>query len=240
MKKLLLFLPLGVFAATGIYWISYNPQIESTHTVPKTVTIPDNTQALFSYSEHQFNDIIRHGDTQSITQLNQSLNLLASKLEGYKKQGYDIHELEENFSQFLQDIDNVSSKFSLKLQQLHLYNQTEHAQEEKFLTSIEQIGLYELKKSYNNLDNLRKDFIKEPTKEKKTAYNLEYKNLQNSITELYLDTKIELPLLNYIVNHKNYFDTIVTVYDSVGYEQINRIRSNGYEIKAQLQVLPVS
>ena len=60
------------------------------------------------------------------------------------------------------------------------------------------------------------------------------------ITELYLDASIEKPLLGYIENHAHYFETVVSVYTTVGLESINRIHKNSYAIKAQLELLPKS
>ncbi len=242
MKKLLLLLPLGLFAASGIYWLSsgLNPKNERTHTILSSETLPQSNQELFTYSEHQFNAILRHGNKQSIVQLNQSLNLLSKNIHNYKSQGYDIQELEDKLSTYQNDTAFITSKLITKLQQLHQYSQSEQDEEAKFLTTLEQIGLYDLKKSYNNLDTLRKNFIKEPTKENKIAYDIEYKHLNSAINDLYLDRKMEEPLYNYITNHKNYFETLTAIYDDVGYKRISYLHENSYAIKAQLQLLPTS
>jgi len=240
MKKLLLLLPVALFAATGMYWITANPTNQSTKTIPSATALPDGSQALFSFTERNLREMIRHGDEKSSSNINQSLNALLHELHSQKKEGLNVDKVEQILSVYKQDSTIVCTKFTPKLKELDQYSHFEEEKEKGYLTSIEQIGLYELKTAYADVDKIRQNYIKEPSEDKKIAYISAHKHLQEIIGELYLDSTIEEPLLSYLANHKHYLNTISTVYNDIGLERINRLRSNGYAIKAELQLLPAS
>ena len=106
------------------------------------------------------------------------------------------------------------------------------------MASVEQIGLYELKTNYSDLDKLRLSYIKEPSLESKNAYESKLKELKLIINELYLDSAIEAPLFAYLDNHQFYLDTISRAYADLGYERIYHLRKNSYAIRTELQLLP--
>lgn len=240
MKKLLLLLPIALFAATGMYWITANPANQSTKTVPSATALPDGSQALFSFTERNLREMIRHGDEKSNNNINESLNALSLELHNQKNKGLNVDRLEQILSLYKQDTSLVCTKFAPKLKELYQYSRFEEEKEKGYLTSIEQIGLYELKTAYADVDKIRQNYIKEPSEDKKIAYISAHKHLQEIIGELYLDSTIEEPLLSYLANHKHYLNTVSAAYNDIGLERINRLRSNGYAIKAELQLLPAS
>ena len=184
--------------------------------------------------------MIRHGDEKSSSNINQSINALSLELQNQKNKGLNVDKVEQMLLSYKQDLTLVCNKVSPRLQKLHQYSRFEEEKEKSYLASIEQIGLYELKTTYTNLDRIRQNYIKEPSEEGEIAYISENKHLQEIIGELYLDSSIEKPLLQYLTNHKNYLNTVSASYNESGIEQINRLRNNGYAIRAELQLLPES
>lgn len=241
MKKFLLFIPLALFAVTGMFWITAEPTNQSAEAKAITKTIlPDGSQALFAFSERNLREMVRHGNETSTTSINQSLNALSLELNNQKKEGLNVAKVEQMVSLYKQDASLVCTKFTPKLKELSQYSHFEEEKEKGYLTAIEQIGLYEIKVAYADLDKIRQNYIKAPTEEGKTAYMSAHKHLQEIISELYLDSNIEEPLLSYLANHKHYLNTVSITYNEIGLERISRLRSNGYAIKAELQLLPAS
>ena len=238
MKKFLLLIPVGLLAATGIFWVTTEKNIASIQNAPSTATLPHGSQELFTDSERSLRQIVRHGDEQSIRKLNTSLDAIKTELVERQKQGFAVKDIEALLSQYKHDTTLLSDKFTPYLKQLRQYDQYEETHEKSFLTSIEQIGLYELKTSYEELGKLRTDYIKEPSDKTKSAYETQLNKVNQIITELYLDSTIDKPLFDYLTNHKHYFETIDTAYNEIGFERIHQLRSNGYAIKTELQLLP--
>lgn len=239
MNKFLLLIPMGLLTATGIFWlITESNTLKNTQ--HSTVQAPLGERELFAQSEHCLRQIVWHGDDKSIALLHTSLSTMKTKLVTYKKQGFRISKLENILSVYKQDTALLSEKFAPLLNQLYRYDQFEQSHEDPFLISLDQIGLYDLKTAYHELDNMRKHYLKEPSDEAKLAYETEHARIRGIITELYLDSAIEKPLFAYLDNHKNYFDMITAAYNNIGYERINRLRTNAYVIKSELQLLPSS
>lgn len=237
MKKFLLLIPMGLLAATGIFWVTTEKGIPK-NAQTSTVQIPMGERELFAQSEHSLRQIVWHGDEKSLLLLRTSLDTMKTKLAAYKKQGFGTTKLENILSLYQEDSTLLSEKFTPLLSCLHQCDQFEQSHEEPFIISIDQIGLYELKSAYHNLDLMRKNYVKEPTDTAKIAYETEHARIRGIISELYLDAAIEKPLFTYLDNHKNYFDTITATYNDIGYERINRLHTNAYAIKSELQLLP--
>ncbi|MCK9373897.1 MAG: hypothetical protein M0P91_11930 [Sulfuricurvum sp.] len=240
MKKFLLLIPVGLLAATGVFWAS----LTHTHTINQRALTPAKIQKempeLFSDSEHYLRQIIRHGDAQSLSPLYTSLDTIKEKITQHEEKGVSVAKVEKMFSLYLQDSRLLTQKITPHLETLRQLDYYEDKNEENFITALDQIGLYELKSAYANLDQIRQDYLKTPSLEIKSKYEAENQRIQGIIRELYLDNAIEKPLYTYLNNHYQYLQTIASAYDHVGYERINRLRTNGYAIKAQLQLLPSS
>ncbi|HZF70086.1 hypothetical protein [Sulfuricurvum sp.] len=238
MKKFLLLIPVGLLAATGVFWFTAEKNIASIQNAPSNANLPHGSQELFTESERSLRQIVRHGDEQSIQKLNASLEAINTELLQRQKQGFAVKDIEAHLSQYKHDSMLLSDKFTPYLKQLHQYDLYEETHEKSFMTAIEQIGLYELKTSYEELGKLRTDYIKEPSDTTKLAYETQLNKVTQIITELYLDSTIDKPLFDYLTNHKHYFETIDTAYNEIGFERIHQLRTNGYAIKTGLQLLP--
>ncbi|MDD4854892.1 MAG: hypothetical protein PHQ22_06540 [Sulfuricurvum sp.] len=235
MKKLLLLIPVGLLAVTGIFWMNFEYSKEG---VPSAVPLPQYPQELFSLSEHSLRQVIRFGDEKSLTEFNVLLDKLDSSLTKYKQLGLGVGEIREMIVQYKQDSANVTQAASPYFKKLDIYSDFEHDNEKRFILLLSQIGLYELVTTNANLDKARLEYIKEPSGQAEQNYLKVLSNMKQIITELYLDSTIEQPLFAYIDNHNHYFQTIVSIYGETGTERIYRLRDNGYAIKAQLQLLP--
>ncbi len=239
MKKLLFLFPIALAAAAGTWWVS------TAHTVPpvqnpsETEILPRGGQALFTLSERSLRQIVRHGEDDSISTLNTSLAAISDELAKRKKDGFTVDTIEKLLAQYRQDSTVLTQNFSPKMRELRLYDSVEQKNEKQFLTAIEQIGLYELKTACSELEKLRTEYIKKPSKESANAYRTQSGKMKNIITELYLDSDIEAPMQAYLENHKLYFETIAGAYEQIGLERIHRLRTNGYAIKTELQLLPI-
>jgi hypothetical protein len=239
MKKFLLLIPVGLLAATGVFWVTTEKQFPSSQNTPAMESLPHGSQELFTDSEHSLRQIVRHGDENAIKKLNFSLEEIHNELSLRQKQGYDVKNIEVLLSQYKRDSTLLGNKFTPYLKQLHQHDLFEEKNEKAFLTSLEQIGLYELKTSYIELNKLRTDYIKDPSNQAKIAYETQSDKVKQIITELYLESTIDKPLFDYLANHKDYFETIDTAYNNIGLEHIHQLRSNGYAIKTELQLLPI-
>lgn len=238
MKKLLLLLPVSLLAVSGFFWITHN---STPPKKPSSVTyqpMQKGVRELFSLNESAQRKIIHHGDTSSIALAITSLNALESKLQEHKKAGYSITKIETILTVYKEDSISLAKTFTPHIEALRQCDQFEHTHEQSFLASVDQIGLYELKSAYLGLNSIRNRYLKEPTMEDSLAYEHENEHLHQIITELYLDTPLEKPLLTYLDNHKRYFDIIATAYDEIGYDRINRLHTNAYAIKSELQLFP--
>jgi methionine synthase II (cobalamin-independent) len=240
MKKLLLLIPVGLLATSGLLWINYGQQTTPKETTQIVQPVPEDSVQLFTLYEHSIRQIVRYGDDKSIALVQTYANALNSKLHTYSKSGINTQSIQEILTQYQQDNRNLTQKASLFTQKMHTYSQFEQTNEKKFLTSLEQIGLYELKSTLASLDKTRLDYIKEPSLETQEKYELLSKKMKTIVSDLYLDESIEKPLFAYIDNHNLYFKTVATIYTDTGLETINRLHKSSYAIKAQLGLLPTS
>lgn len=238
MKKIILLITLGLLAMLGFFWLTNTPSHVCKKPINITDKMPKEGWKKFAYSEHCLHQIIRHGDRTSIDPLNQSLDALTAQLIQNKAQGFAVDNIETVLSLYRRDSAVLIQKSVSYLERLHQFDQYKQSHEEPFLSSLEQIGLYELKTSYQNLNTLLKNYVKEPSEESKNIYEAEHKRIRGIICELYLEPSIEKPLFSYLDNHKHYFETISTAYNDIGYERINRLNTDSYIIKSELQLLP--
>jgi len=237
MKKLFLLVPAGLFALSvgTVLTIEYNKPSSSVAMSPITAKTPAD---IFAVNEGQLRQILRYGDATALSAFPESLNALDGFLERYHTQGLDTTKVDGLILQYVQDSIKVTQSAPKYMETLKNTDTYERTHEKKFEKSLEQIGLYELKESYKNLEKVRLAYIKEPTATLGDEYLRLHKEVINSITELYLDDSIEDPMFAYIDNHKLYFSTITSMYDAIGAERIVRLNVNSYAIQTQLQLLP--
>lgn len=240
MRKLLLLIPVGLLATAGLVWTNYDHTVRKDTTTAFTKALPKDPVQLFTLEERSVRQMIRFGNEQSITSFQSYSEALDTALIKAKKLGIETQNTQDMLSQYKQDSQNLTKTASLYSQKLHTYSQFEQSQEKAFQVSLEQIGLYELKTTFSDLEKARAEYIKEPSLTAQEKYEKLTKNMTQTINELYLDEDMETPLLNYIVNHSQYFKTVVSIYTTTGLESINRLHANSYIIKAQLELLPKS
>lgn len=240
MKKLLLLIPVGLLATAGLVWTNYDRGVRQNITISSTKAITQDPVQLFSLGERSVRQMIRCGDEKLISSFQSYSDALDAALIKYKKLGIETQNAQEMLSQYKQDSKHLTQTASLYSQKLHTYSKFEQNQEKYFLLSLDQIGLYDLKTTFKNLDKARAEYIKEPSPKTQTKYEEFSKDMTQMINELYLDASIEQPLITYIENHTHYFETVVSIYTNAGLESINRLHKNSYTIKAQLELLPKS
>ncbi|MDD2828427.1 MAG: hypothetical protein PHW18_02505 [Sulfuricurvum sp.] len=236
MKKFLFLIPISLVAASSAFWLN----TESSHTnISQPVASQEKSAVeLFTQSDHALKQIIRHGDENSIAVLSSTLKELEKGLKQYEQQGFSVTKADELIAQYKQDSLAVSSLIPAYLQKLQTSDAYEQQNEKKFKASLDQIGLYELKATFEKLEQARVKYIKSPSQMTQDEYAQLSSSMKNIIRELYLDSMIEKPLYTYIDNHERYFQTIATVYNKVGVEKIERLTLNEYAIKGELQLLP--
>jgi hypothetical protein len=237
MKKLLLLLPAGLFALSigTVLTIEYNKSSSSQEVV---ASVPKAPIDMFTTNESRLYQVLRHGDEKALDALPQSLEALDGFLAIYTKQGMDISQVDALVLQYVQDnikVIQVAPSYTKTLSTTDAY---EHTNKKRFEASLDQIGLYELKATFQALEIARLSYVKKPS----TTTGDEYLRLSNEmktiLTQLYLDDSIEDPLFAYINNHKRYFQTITSMYDAIGKESIERLSVNSYTIQTELQLLP--
>ncbi len=235
MKKVLLIIPAGVLAATGFFWMNHDRPLQP----PQAVTISgQDPQSLFSESERSLREIVRKGDSLAIASLDASTNALIQQLDDGRRHGMAVDTVENLLDSYREDTRVLSEKISPYLNALEEYDRFEHQHRETFLTALDQIGLYELKTSFDRLDKTRLEYIKSPSAEQYRSYVSQVSAIRSLIAELYLDAPIEQPLLSYLSNHAHYCETLSTAFNDIGLERIRRLRNNAYAIRTELQLLP--
>jgi hypothetical protein len=237
MKKLFLLIPAGLFALSigTVLSIEYNKPSSSQAVVQKVATTPAD---IFAVNEGELRQILRYGDEKALNAFPESLNALDGFLSRYHAQGLDTSKIDALVIQYVQDGIKVTQSAPAYMKTLKTTDTYERAHEKKFEVALEQIGLYELKESFENLEKVRLAYIKKPTVELGDTYLSLHQKMKNIITELYLDSSIENPLFAYIDNHKLYFKTVASMYDAIGTDKIERLNTNSYAIQTQLQLLP--
>lgn len=240
MKKLLLLIPVGLLAAAGFLWTNYDHAVGQNITTTSAKALTKDPVKLFSLGERSVRQMIRDGDEKSISSFHSYSDALDAALLTYTKSGIETQSAKEMLSQYKKDSNNLTQTASLYSQKLHAYSQFEQNQEKAFQVSLDQIGLHDLKITFKNLDKARAEYIKEPSLQTQTKHEGLAKNMTKMIDELYLDEDIEQPILSYIENRTHYFETVVSIYTTTGLESVNRLHTNSYTIKAQLELLPKS
>ncbi len=236
MKKILLSIPIIALAGIGTYYTTI-PYLSPSSKIENKVV---NPQILFITSEHDLRKLIRHGDAQSAEKIQTSLAAIEIKLHENHKKGYAVENLLNMLHSYDNDYSILAKTFTPLLEQIRQSDQFEQTNKQSFQSTLEQIGLYELKRTYADLESVRKDYIKEPTNKTKIEYENYHSHIKQIINELYLDASIDTPLYQYLDNHKRYFDLISNAYTTVQYDRISRLHSNANSIKTELQILPVN
>ncbi len=136
MKKFLLLIPVGLLAATGVFWVTSEQNFSSNKNIPSSERLPHGSQELFTDSEHSLRQIVRHGDENAIKKLNFSLDAIHNELSVRQKQGYDVKNIEILLSQYKRDSTILSNKFIPYLKQIQQYDQFEEKNEKPFLVSL--------------------------------------------------------------------------------------------------------
>jgi len=240
MKKLLLLIPVGLLATAGLVWTNYDHSVRQNSTAISPKILTKDPVQLFSLGERSVRQMIRYGDEKSISSFQTYSDALDAALIKDRRLGIETQNVEQMLSQYNQDSIHLTQTASMYSQKLHTYSQYEQTQKKAFQLSMDQIGLHELKSTFNNLEKARLEYIKEPSSKTQANYEELTKNMTQMLTELYLDESIEKPLISYIENHTHYFKTVVSIYTTTGLESINRLHANSYTIKAQLELLPKS
>ncbi|HQS67819.1 MAG TPA: hypothetical protein PLM93_11600 [Sulfuricurvum sp.] len=240
MKKFLILIPVGLLATAGLVWSNYGHSVTQKSVTPSTKILTEDPVKLFSLGERSVRKMIRDGDEKSISSFHSYSDALDAAIMTYTKLGIDTHDAKEMLSQYKIDNNQLTQTASLYSQKLHTYSQFEQNQEKAFQVSLDQIGLYELKVTFKNLNKARVDYIKEPSQKTQAKYEDLTNEMSKMINELYLDTSIEQPLIAYIENHAHYFETVASIYTATGLESVNRLHTNSYRIKAQLELFPKS
>lgn len=238
MKKLLLFVPAVLLAATGLFWIGSGYTTVSGETKTVVQTLPHDPRALFGLSEHSMRQIIRHGDEESLSVLKASLASLDTALAKLNEKGFSISTTKHLVAQYEYDSLKLTQAAAIHMKKLNTYDTFEHTQKKAFEQSLEQIGLYELQKTFEDLERTRLTYIKTPSTQVQQKYEKDLYTIKQTIRELYLDEASEKRLFAYLDNHNYYFQTIASIYTSAGIESIYRLTTNSYAIKADLQLLP--
>lgn len=238
MKKLFLLIPVGLLATTGLLWMNADYHVTPKSAEASIEKLPENSVKLFSLSEHAVRQVVRYGDEKSLSSFKASMDALDASLLKYKPLGFEIKSVQSLISQYEQDGKVLTKSAESYSQKLHTCSDFEQRKEKSFSLSLEQIGLYKLKTALMDLNQARLEYIKEPSPEAQEKYEMHLLDMKTIITELYLDSVIEEPLFAYLDNHKNYFNAISSIYQAAGFECVARLRTNGYAIKSQLQLLP--
>lgn len=237
MKKMFLLIPVGLIAASGLLWIDAQNNVQQG--TPKAVNLPSKTpDQLFTLSQESLRLILRHGNRESIPMLESSVAELEKVFPKYEKQGLNVDKVERLLTQYKEDSAVLSQTAQPFLEQLKEYDIYEEKEEPKFIQSIKQIGLHELKAAYEQLSRTRLNYLKEPSPALEEEYRASASTLTQTIKELYLDNNIEDPLYAYLDNHKKYFETSAAYYKKAGIDRVHRLRENTYAIKTEIQMLP--
>lgn len=237
MKKSLFIIAIILIGGASALLITYSQQSSApTSSAPKTST--KLSKDPFTNSEYAFRQITRHGDSQAIELLKESIAQMDTKLQKYRQEGLSNEKLQSAFGSYKEDIFYVSKRFTPYLDQLRQYDQFETSHEPFFLKAIDQIGLYELKSAYTDLTMTRQNYFKAPSAKTEAAYTEQIEKTKTMVMDLYLDSLIEKPLIDFLNNHHHYFQTVASGYSDAGYSRIERIKQTSYAISTELQLLP--
>ena len=237
MKKLLFFIPISLLAlsSTALLTLEYSKPDSKRN---DKIIEPQNPSNVFSEHERIMRQILRYGDEKSLEHLYGSLDKLDGFLGTYSANGLDTTKADDLILNYVQDSIIVSKVAPNYIEEIHTTHQFESSNKRKFLASLDQIGLYELKDSFEKLEKSRLEYLKNPKVPAGNKYIKHFKEVRTIIAELYLDDAIESPLFTYLDNHMLYFKTVAHMYQEIGEERIIRLRFNGYAIQTQLELLP--
>ncbi len=195
MKKMFLLLPVGLVAASGFMLFSSQNSVDSTTTQKSEISVASkNSEQLFTLSQESLREIVRHGEAESIAVLEKSVGELEARLPRYERQGLNVSKVKTLISQYKEDASVLSQTAQPFLEKIKRYDSYEEKEEEKFLLAIDQIGLYELKTTYQKLSKIRVDYLKEPSDELAKEYRASAETLTQTIKELYLEPLANLQI----------------------------------------------
>jgi len=113
MKKLLILIPAGLLAATGLLWMNADNSVIPKRTTTSVEALPQNSVELFTSNEHSVRQIVRYGDEQEISSFKTSLKALDSELLKYRQLGLETDSTKRMISQYKEDTTNVTQTTSI-------------------------------------------------------------------------------------------------------------------------------
>lgn len=108
-----------------------------------------------------------------------------------------------------------------------------------FNKKLSSIGLQELTTAWMELSKLKQDYMRSPNQNLENTFGEKWVYMNVLITELYLDEEMEAPLIEYLEVYKAYFDAMSAAYHKTDIKRVAAMRDLSYDIKLQIDMLPL-
>lgn len=194
----------------------------------------------FQENSHYMSAISKRGDISKLQAFKKSVSELEFQLMQLDPNYYQTHDLlkaldayENTLLKMAKVVENdapkVHDRYTLVKNQLAFFNKKLHS-----------IGLGELNTAWLSLSKLKNEYVRTPSLALENEFNEQWTYIHVLITELYLDDTMQAPLLEYLDLYKEYFDDLVVIYSHTGRDRVASLKNLTYEIKLQLELLPIS
>ena len=183
------------------------------------------------------NAIIKRGEYQKVSRYEDDSLSIIKQIEELDVATTDKTKLKEDLTRYSQLVNNISSSLQNEAPRLNNHYRDVINRLDFFNSKLASIGLVQLLDDWHDLSRIKNRFVKKPSAQLEKRFNEKWTVVIVTITELYLDEKIEDPLFSYLENYKAYFQEIKGAYTTVNYTNVKKLKPLSYKIKAQLELL---
>lgn len=197
----------------------------------------DNSPIEKFRSSHSYsNALIKKGDLEKYSQYKKNIVSLQKNLETFDLSKKEKKTLKKNLRSYTKIIDAVYK--NMKKNTPNLYTQYNKSLKGliDFNNGIESTGYGPLLKEWHALVKIKNKYIRKPTASLNKKFHQKWDSVVFVLTDLCLDEEYEDPLLSYLNIYKEYFNELNSVYKSVEYSNIKRIKPLSYAIKSNLEL----
>lgn len=189
-------------------------------------------RSTYSYS----NALVKKGDLAKYSQYKSNIKSLQKSLDTLDISKKEQKKLKKNMLSYTKIIDAVYK--NMKKNTPNIYTQYNKSLRGlvSFNNGLESTGYAPLLSEWHDLARIKHKYTKKPSSSLSKKFHQKWESVVLVLTDLCIDEEYEEPLLNYLDLYKKYFEALDSVYDSVSYRNITRIKPLSYAIKANLEL----
>ncbi len=196
-----------------------------------------NIQKDFRQNVRHANAIIKRGDYNRLIEYQDGIASIISRIDTLNISKEEKKVLKQDLNNYVNIVQTLYKNLQYGAPHFNQHYKNSMSEVSKFNKGLISIGYSPLLDNWHKLTQIKRRFIKKPSKSLERRFNQEWTSVMILITELYLDDDMEEPLLAYMKKYKSNFHEVQSSYAHASYAKIQSLKPLSYKIKSQLELL---